>query len=258
MITNQRGKIFVTETDGGCISVCDKHQQEVKPYQEGLNHPSAMAINADGDIYVGDRFNYCVKKFKADGSIKTSKDGKSTIAEKFCEPDGIAFNQTNKRVYVADGSKQSIKMFDEDLNPVNGTFGGLGEKRGKFIHPTRVACGNDGKVYVVDSINHRIQIFTAKGEFLKTFGTKGDGDNQFNNPIDIAIGGDELYISDRENHRICVYKSFSKVLDIYYNNPEESFKFDPCGIAFDDDFLYICDNANDSIKLFNVSFKCST
>jgi len=87
-----------------------------------------------------------------------------------------------------------------------------------------VAIGPDGNVYVVDSDNHRVQVFDASGFPLRQWGSNcnlatgsgcidpdGDGplaygDGQFQEPWGIAVGADgRVYVADTWNHRIQVF-----------------------------------------------------
>ncbi len=43
----------------------------------------------------------------------------------------------------------------------------MGTDAGLFNHPRGVAVGPEGNVYVVDSDNHRVQVFDASGTFLR-------------------------------------------------------------------------------------------
>ena len=51
-----------------------------------------------------------------------------------------------------------IQVFDPEGNPL-GMWGSQGEGDGQFVHPYDVAVDEDGKVYVLDSNNRRIQVF---------------------------------------------------------------------------------------------------
>lgn len=50
----------------------------------------------------------------------------------------------------------------------------------------RIGVGPDGKVYVSDSDNHRVQVFTADGRFIREFGSLGSGFGQFTIPGDVS------------------------------------------------------------------------
>jgi len=68
---------------------------------------------------------------------------------------------------------------------------------------------NSGIVYVVDSGNHRIQVFDSKGNFLAKWGKYGAGDMEFAWPsygIAVSQSGD-VYVSDTYNNRIKVFRS---------------------------------------------------
>ena len=60
-----------------------------------------------------------------------------------------------------------------------------------------VAVASDGTVYVAESRNHRVQAFDPDGHVLRTWGTNGSGDGQFQDPIDVAVAPDgTVYVVD--------------------------------------------------------------
>ena len=58
------------------------------------------------------------------------------------------------------------------------SFGGKGELGGMFRRPAGIAMNRLGEIAVVDSGNHRIQLFTGKGECMGQFGTEGAAEGQ--------------------------------------------------------------------------------
>ena len=61
-------------------------------------------------------------------------------------------------------------------------------------------------VYVTEMNNDRVSIFTTEGKFLRSFGTRGSGQGQFNEPHGITIDKRGLiYVSDHENDRLQVF-----------------------------------------------------
>jgi DNA-binding beta-propeller fold protein YncE len=89
-------------------------------------------------------------------------------------------------------------------------FGSAGMDVGQFQGPRGIKVGADGYVYVADAGNHRIQKFTADGQFVASFGTlstlkeEGQGPPRgFLEPWDVAVAPDgSIYVADTWNHRI--------------------------------------------------------
>jgi DNA-binding beta-propeller fold protein YncE len=87
------------------------------------------------------------------------------------------------------------------------SFGREGSKGGEFHHPSGLAFDSKGRLYVADWGNHRIQVFTANGQFLTTFGKQGKGEGNFLRPTDLDIDDkDRLYVVDSGNHRVQIFQ----------------------------------------------------
>ncbi len=82
-------------------------------------------------------------------------------------------------------------------------WGTLGTGPGEFTYPQGIELAPNGSVYVVDTGNHRIQVFSALGEFLFQWGSQGSGPGQFNFPAAIAFNSaGEAYVTDFANFRV--------------------------------------------------------
>ena len=58
----------------------------------------------------------------------------------------------------------------------------------------------EGKVYVADAFNNRVQVFRASGELLAKWGSECDGDGQFFQPRGIAVDREgNVYVADTNN-----------------------------------------------------------
>jgi len=91
------------------------------------------------------------------------------------------------------------------------TFGSSGTGNGQFNFPAALAVNQtSGLVYVADSANHRIQVFTSTGTFVSQFGGMGMGVGQFSNPAGVAVNqvNGDIYVADSGNNRI---QRFSKL-----------------------------------------------
>lgn len=79
------------------------------------------------------------------------------------------------------------------------SWGGEGTEPGKFDDPNGIAVA-EGRVYVADSRNHRIQVFTRAGEFVAQWPVPDAG-----RPMNIEVANDRLYVADYWNDRIRAY-----------------------------------------------------
>lgn len=77
-----------------------------------------------------------------------------------------------------------------------------GTEAGQLTAPRNVAVADDGRIYVLDSGNHRIQIFDENGQYLNSWGSQGSEPGQFNEPWGLAIDEEFVYVADTWNHRI--------------------------------------------------------
>jgi len=96
----------------------------------------------------------------------------------------------------------------------------LGTEVGQVSQPAGIDVDEDGNVYVVDTLNQRIQIIAPDGT-VSAFGESGTGDGQFANPAEevadydvadgpwgIAVGEDgAIYVADTWNHRVQKFTS---------------------------------------------------
>ncbi len=87
------------------------------------------------------------------------------------------------------------------IQPIQ-VIGGEGTGEGQLSAPRNLAIGPDGRLYVADSGNHRIQVFTAEGEFVTTWGAFGSQPGTFNEPWGIAVDEEFVYVADTWNFRL--------------------------------------------------------
>ncbi|MEA2060889.1 MAG: hypothetical protein U9P10_10365, partial [Thermodesulfobacteriota bacterium] len=100
-------------------------------------------------------------------------------------PYHIAFD-SNGNLYAADPANQRIVS----LNP-DGSFrlawGRNGRGDGKFRYPTSVAVSADGRVYVIDRGNARVQVFDTQGKFQNEI--KSSFDFSLNGGVNVGYDG---------------------------------------------------------------------
>ena len=126
-------------------------------------------------------------------------------------PVDVAISLT--RLYVSDAENNKIHVLDKVSGETLFEFGGGGAEPGKMAHPTSLALGPDGSVYVSDTTNFRIQQFTADGEFIRALGSVGTGFGQFARPkgIDVDKEG-RIYVVDAAFQNVQIFDEEGRVL----------------------------------------------
>lgn len=142
-------------------------------------------------------------------------------------------------------------------------FGSEGSGEGQFTSPRAVAVGPDGSVYVADTRAHRIQKFSAEGQFIKAWGTFGTLEDNtalpgtFNEIWGIAVDQDGfVYASDTWNHRIQKFTAegeFVKTWGIFgLADAGLNAMWGPRGVAVDQaNNVYVADTGNKRILVFD-------
>jgi DNA-binding beta-propeller fold protein YncE len=139
-------------------------------------------------------------------------------ADVLARPGGIAIDRENRFLYVVDTENDQVIVFDADSFKVLRRIGVSGKKHtltapGMFSLPTNVAVDNEGNVYVTDTLNNRVEIFDADGNFISMFGKHGDGPGYFARPKGIAIDCDgHIWVVDTYQDRVQVFDREGRLL----------------------------------------------
>ena len=132
-------------------------------------------------------------------------------------------------------------------------WGSKGARNGQFALPLGIAVDTSGNVYVTDNENHRVQRFSANGEFLSKWGSRGSRDGQFNFPGGIAVDREgRVYVAD-ENDRVQVFSASGEFLRKWGSKGAGDGQFDhPIGIAVDPSGnVYVTESSNDRVQVFS-------
>ncbi len=169
-----------------------------------FNNPTGIGVSPSGNVYVSDRDNHRIEIFNSAGVFQSA----FSTGNSQSSPDGIAFDASGN-VYVADGNVLSdIDVFSPSgvLLKNIGTPGSPGSGNGQFNFESGLAFSANGRLYVADTSNNRIQIFDSSDNFVSAFGSFGSGTGQFHFPTDVAVSpSGMLYVTDTSNNRIQRY-----------------------------------------------------
>lgn len=164
-------------------------------------------------------------------------------------------------LYVADTGNHRIQHLAQDgtLIHVWGSFADAAAvlaQGGTFNQPWGIALGPDGSVYVADTWNHRIQKFTASGEFVKMWGVfdQSEAPNAFWGPRDVAVDAQgRVFVTDTGNKRVSVYDADGNFLTRFGSEGLAPGQFDEnVGLALSSTGqIYVTDTWNQRIQVFS-------
>ncbi|MBX9634299.1 MAG: hypothetical protein K2X44_04890 [Magnetospirillum sp.] len=207
-----------------------------------LEEPNDVFVGPDGDVFIADGKGHKVVRYDPDGRIKTE----FTDRENLNHPVSVAVDSRGLRIFVADGLYDRVVVFNPQamslygigfrgdgpggfknirgmvqgrnglLYVVNGVrqqvqaygldgtyMGAFGQ--GTFSEPDGIAVDDDNRIFLSDRFNHRILVF-AEGKLVEVFGRHGTKAGEFNQPGRLTYHKGLLYVVDRENNRVQVFK----------------------------------------------------
>jgi DNA-binding beta-propeller fold protein YncE len=168
--------------------------------------------------------------------------------QRLAQPYGSAMYQG--RLYVADTGAGGLALFDLKQRK----FSFLqGSGSGRFKRPINVRIDADGTKYVTDTARDQVLVYDRDDRFLRAFGAQG----QFR-PVDVAIGGDRLYVTDIAHHQVHVLdKATGKTLLTFGKaGSGEGELFHPTSIALaPDGDLYVVETSNYRVQRFTTDGK---
>ncbi len=195
-----------------------------------LGNPTGMGVDSSQNIFVFHRAdrawplsNIMPGDFISSKTIlqldrETGRIINSWGENLFIMPHGLRVDKQNN-VWVTDvGLHQVFKFTHEgQLLLKIGEAKVHGNDKIHFNMPTDIAIANDGSFYISDGYgNSRVVKFSATGQYLFEWGTKGDKEGQFDIPHGITLDKNgNVYVADRENSRIQVFDPSGKFLKQY-------------------------------------------
>lgn len=253
--TDSRGRIYVTDSGQALVFVFDIDRRQVsylgRSAQVRLRVPIGIAVDAKDRVWVADAVRQQVYAFDADGNALMALGQRDELVN----PVAVAVDDARRRLYVVDSKAHLVKVFDPETGQALGEFGGRGTEPGQFNFPTNIAVDREGRVYVTDTMNFRVQIFDAEGKFLDTFGRQGNRFGQFLKPKGIALDSfGNIYVVDSDFDNFQIFDQQKRLLMFLGGGGQIPGRFWlPAGIHVDrNNRIYVADQNNRRIQIFQL------
>jgi DNA-binding beta-propeller fold protein YncE len=200
--------------------------------EASLHEPYGIAIDRAGNVYVADRHNRCVRRIDRISGIITTiagtgdagfgGDGGPAAAAGLVEPNGLALDAAQRRLYIADVGDHRVRVVDFVSGTIE-TFAGTGEAAhsgdggpaaaAAIFGARAVKVAADGRVFILERQGSSLRAVDPKTGTIATVagtgarGYGGDGgparDAVFDAPKEFALApGGDILIVDTENHAI--------------------------------------------------------
>jgi DNA-binding beta-propeller fold protein YncE len=213
---DSKGLVYVADQRVGAVFIFNTQTHDTQLIRNGFEAHfgwiNGLAIDDDDRLFVSDGKMHRVMIFNAKHEVENQ------ITEGLQDPVGLALDTNNRFLYVVDTQQDQVIVFDADTLKLLRRIGTGGKSHylttpGDFGAPQGVALDSDGNVYVTDTLNNRVEIFDADGNFISLFGKHGDGPGYLARPKGIAVDSDgHIWVADEMQDRLQVFNREGQLL----------------------------------------------
>ncbi|EEG77732.1 6-bladed beta-propeller [Dethiobacter alkaliphilus] len=235
------GQVYVTDTMNKRVQVFSLSGNPRFAFGESGNKPGEFSFpygiekTSNGEIFVADVYNGNISVFDDRGNFLRYF---APQEKELTQPAGLFIHETS--LYVSNLDPGQILVFDLETGELLRKIGSEGDGLGQLMFPNDAVIGPDGNLYVSDTGNNRIQVYTINGEFIETLNNE-----PLFSPRGIIFGPrGQLYVATKITNDITVLDETGRVTERF---GQDLFEL-PNGIALDDNgFLYVTDYLSVSI-----------
>jgi DNA-binding beta-propeller fold protein YncE len=174
--TDSKDRVYVFHRGKQPIMVFDRQGKFLRSWGDDVVKTAhGLRIDRENNVWVTDMGHHLVMKFDAQGKLLMTlgkKDRPGNTPDQFNRPTDIAIAPSGE-FYVSDGYGNSrVVKFSREGKFLK-EWGRKGKKEGEFDLPHSISLDAEGRVYVGDRENKRIQVFDGEGKFLAQFTESG-------------------------------------------------------------------------------------
>lgn len=254
------GTVYVSDTVARSVVAFDAHRHEVFEigrHEPGLvRKPLGLATDEKCNIYVADGTLRRIAIYDREGNFISAVGGKDffeRLSHVGVSPDG-------GRIYAVDTGgvgtdSHWIRVFDSVTGEHLRDIGSRGEAKGEFNLPRDITVDSEGRLYVVDGGNFRVQVFSPEGKFIRQVGSLGRMYGQFARPKGVAVDAEgNLYVSDAAHGNFQIFDTEGALLMFVGSRSEAAgpaVYMLPAGIDVDEDGrVYMIDQYFRKVDVF--------
>jgi DNA-binding beta-propeller fold protein YncE len=168
---DSKDEVYVFNRGGHPVIVFDQDGNFRRSWGEDVfTTPHGIAIGPDDSVYCTDAGDHTVRKFTPDGELMLTIGESGTHSplmsgHPFNKPCHVAVDPRNGDIFVADGYGNARVHKYSGNGEYQFSWGESGTDPGQFNIVHNIATDREGRVYVADRENRRIQIFSPDGQY---------------------------------------------------------------------------------------------
>jgi DNA-binding beta-propeller fold protein YncE len=221
--------------------------------QTDLGKPKGMCLDEKGNIVVVEPHYQRVNHFSTDGNLVFQWGKPGTNRGELTLPRSIAVDRLGQ-AYVTEYTRvDRVQGFSAIGREPFLLFGSPGTGSGEFNRAEGITIDPAGLLYVADSCNHRIQVFSPAGKWLRSYGQPGNNPGEMSYPYDVRVDASGYqFVCEFGNSRVQVFDGQDHSVEILGGPGAQPGQFsNPWSIALNSHGdLYVCDAGNHRVQKF--------
>ena len=217
-------------------------------FETGIEQLGSIQLNSQTMISPTSIFPPHVKPVVPDYKTKQlptayccKKSSKQRSPGELNRPRSLAIHYKTGNIYIADMNNHRVQVFS-----CNGDY--LSMFSEKMDGPVGI-CISQNTVFVTQVYDNCINMYELEGKLIKSVGSEGNGEAQFNKPLglDVSDRTNNIYVCDYTNHRIQILTEELK----YHSMLGTDLLGHPCDVKVTRDRVLVLADSDPCMFVFN-------
>ena len=216
---------------------------------KAFNHPQAVALSSDGQLYVVDSGNNRIQIFDKRGQFLRTIGGFGFESDQFDNPTDI-WTRSFINIYISDYNNRRVQRYDRRLNFISSLISDEADDPDvQFEEIRSCALNSNNDLFILERGENKIVKINRRGEKERSFGTYESGDGELQEPQQLDIlKNNFLLVSDAGAKSVFVFDFFGNFIR-RISSPQF---IHPAGLCvLQDAFILLADS--ESNQLFSIS-----
>jgi DNA-binding beta-propeller fold protein YncE len=199
VVVGPQDRVYVFNRGEHPMMVFEADGTFVASWGEGVfTRPHGVTLGPDGNLWCADDDGHCIHKCTLEGEVLATigtpgRPAPAHSGRPFNRPTKVAFDPKSGDLYIADGyGNARVHKYSPDGQHLF-SWGDYGTDPGQFNLVHSVATDAEGRVYVADRENHRVQVFDDQGNHLDQW-------VNMHRPCGLHIEDDRAYVGQLPTH----------------------------------------------------------